>query len=160
MGKSALHGLAGVVLYTGVTITWSPYHSTVYDYTISQPSSYRHLVIQTAPDQRDDYFYPSLGSSTTNVNVSATRGHTLEPELQYLRSRDGKNVHRSAWVSIVGRKLPLMCADFNSLVGKYRLEQVSFMSGGRVWRVTASYDLRFQNQRSIMLRMIKSFKLH
>jgi hypothetical protein len=159
MGIFGASALAGAMLFTNTTVSWDTFHSSLYPYSISQPSSFLHITIALTPDRRVDYFYPSLGSATTNVNVSAVTGHTLISEPSYLRSLDGRNVRRSAWIYIAGQQLPLMCADFQSIMGKYRIEQLAFVAGGMVWRVTASYDLRYQNMRSMMIRMLQSFKL-
>src|SRR5438309_373245 len=81
MGKLGLSAFAGAMMYASATVTWTPFHSTLYPYSISQPSSFRHLTVQVAPNQFNDFFYPSVGSSTTNVNVSAIAGRDLPNEV-------------------------------------------------------------------------------
>lgn len=159
-----MHGIltpiAGALLLSGITISWIHFDSNIYPYSITQPSSFRHLVLPTASDQKIDYFFPSLGSTTTNVNISATRGNAAVDVRQYLRSVEGTHVRKVGWLRIMGRNLTLTRADFKGYFGRYAEEQVSFTAGGYAWRLTASYDLRYSNLRNTMLRMIRSFTVH
>ena len=159
MGKLGVPALVGAVLFSGTTITWTTFHSSLYPYSISQPSSFNHYEIAVNPDLKADYFYPLVGSATTNVNITATPGREVPNETLYLRSLDGRNIRRTAWVNLAGQRVALMCADFQSVMGKYRIEQLSFLWGGMLWHVTMSYALRFKSMRSLMLRMLQSFKV-
>jgi len=160
MLKLLSRGAAGIVVMTGITVTWSPYHSTLYPYTISQPSSFKHAVLSlSSDDERVDYFSPALGSATTNVTVSAQQGGSLQPAVEYLRSLDGHHIRQSGWIEVLGQLRPLMRADFNGYTGKWTIEEVNFTAQGYNWRVSCSYAARYSKLRSLMLRMIRSFKL-
>lgn len=154
-------GAFAVIVLSSVTVKWTVFGSDLYPYKISQPSSFRHLVIATSSGQRSDFFFPELlGSFTTNVNVTATAGHIVDDEVSYLRSHNGKHVQKSGMLRIMGRARTVTRAYFHGLTGKWVEEQVSFAANGYTWRLTASYEPRFKRLRATMLRMISSFKLH
>lgn len=158
MGGWRLKNVAGAVVFSGVIVNWMPFHSPTYPYTISQPSSFRHSVYTFPDGEKVDYFSPSVGSASTYVAVGATRGGSIQNEVKYLRSLDGRNVTRHGTLRVAGTSCALMRADFDGFMGRWRIEQVSFRSHGYVWRLTASYALRFKSLRPVMLRMLQSFK--
>lgn len=153
-------GAVALLSVAGVKVNWLPFSSTVYPYTVSQPSSFRHYVFQDAANRSVDYFFPSLGSYTTNVNIYAVPGHDVANEKEYLRSIGASNVHRSMWLTLMGQRRPLICGDFKGLVGHWTIEQTTFATPGLVWRLTASYDIRYRKlMRSTLIRILKSFHL-
>lgn len=160
MGIWAVRAVVALTMLTGVTVRWTLFSSTLYPYSISQPSSFRHEVIISADGQHSDYFFASgLGSFTTNVNISATRGQGVTDEISYFRSHNGTRVHRSGWLRVMGRRLALVRADFHGLTGRWTEEQTRFKAHGMLWQLTVSYDPRFRRFRPTMLRMLSSFKL-
>ncbi|HEX6506475.1 MAG TPA: hypothetical protein VF221_02480 [Chloroflexota bacterium] len=159
MGSFGVQRVMAAVMFASITITWTRFHSTTYPYSILQPSSFRHTMLPNVNGMTIDYFFPSLGSFTTNVNVVASPAKSLVNQVAYFRSIDGTNVHRSGWLIIMGKKRPLIQADFGGLAGKRRLEQICFVANGTMWQLTASYDLKYRNLRRTMLRMLQSFRL-
>lgn len=159
MGNRGVHPLLGAVVLASVSVSWSPFHSSLYSYSIRQPSSFRHVVLSNTANQHVDYFFPSKGSFPTNVNILASPGRLAGSESAYLKDMNGKNIHRSAWLSIMGRRVPLVYADFSGLAGKYSVEQVRFFYKDTVWQLTASYELKYRKMRTIMLKMIASFQV-
>jgi hypothetical protein len=159
MGKLATHPALSAIVLAGVTVTWSRFHSNTYPYSVLQPSSFRHAVLSNTANQQVDYFFPSLGSFTTNFNVEATPGHSMRDEASYLRSENGHNIHRVGWLRIAGQKVALMHANFGGLAGNYSIDQVCFMAGSKVWQLTASYDAKFRSLRATLLKMLRSFRL-
>jgi hypothetical protein len=147
----------GTITFAGIRITWHPFPSTLFPYTISQPSSYRHAVITDALGHKADFFFPDLGSYTTNVNVYAQPSHLVRDQIS-LRSLGARHVSRSGWVRIQGKHLQLERGEFHGIAGHWIMEQVTFSSHGWLWHLTASYDYRYRSMRSMMLRMIQSFK--
>jgi hypothetical protein len=158
--KSRLRSILGAAVFSGIIVTWSPFQSHLYPYTVSQPSSYRHIVLQDAAGHGVDYFFPSLGSFTTNVNIWAEPGHSVSNDGVYLRSMGAKNIQRSGWMKIVGQRRPIMRGDFKGIAGRWTVEQVTFSAAGLVWHLTASYDPKFKKVRPTLLRILSSFKLH
>jgi len=150
----------GAVTLAGIGVTWTTFNSTIYPYSISQPSSFRHGVWSQTDDQKVDYFYPSLGSSVTRVSIMAQRGAHATGEIPYLRDLGGHSIHQSGQLSVLGQSRRLICADLPFLGGSFRVEQLTFVAGGYVWRLTASYEMRFRWIRSTMLHMLHTFKLH
>lgn len=148
--------VAGLAFLAGTITTWIPFRSDIYPYTIQQPSSYRHIVIVDTAKHKVDYFFPSLGSSVTNVNIYAD-GTYIRPRA-YLRSIGGSNVHRSGWLRVMGHRYPLTCANFTGIRSRWTIEQIDFRARGRVWHLTASYDHRFRNQRGLMMHMLRTFR--
>lgn len=138
-------------------ITWSLFHSAINPYTLSQPSSFAHVVLQR-DGHNVDYFFPALGSFVTSVSVSGVHGRRLGDEAAYLRSSGGHHVHRSGWIRVARRLYPLLRADFYGLVGHWQIDMVSFRERGRIWQLTASYDVHYRSMRSVMLRMLNSFR--
>jgi hypothetical protein len=156
MGPGLLR-VVNILAFSGILVSWSSFHSVAYPYTISRPSSFRHAMLQNAAGQRIDYFFPSLGSLTTNVNIVAVPARHADNEAAYLKASGGLHVRQSGWVRIMGRRLRLICADYK-VYWSWRVEQVSFVSHGLFWRLTASYDPKFRSLRPVMLRMLRSFK--
>jgi hypothetical protein len=164
MGVGKLHTIAAAVAFgaAGVGVVWSPFSSTIYPYSISQPSSFKHIVIRDASDVPIDYFFPALGSSTTNLNIKAVPGHEtgIQDQVNLLRNNGGQHIRRSGWMQLAGQRLALLCADFNNLAGRYTEERVSFGARGMVWDLTASYDHKYKKIiRPVLLRMMRSFRL-
>src|SRR5579859_6446288 len=104
MGKLGTQPFLGALLLAGVSISWTPFRSSVYSYSISQPSSFRHVVLPNTANQKVDYFFPSVGSFPTNVNILATPGTVVQNQVAYLKQMNGRNIHRSAWITIMGRR--------------------------------------------------------
>lgn len=147
------------VLTSGVSVTWSHFNSTTYPYTITQPSSYRHIVLRDTANRQVDYFFPSLGSFTTNVNVYAFPGATAPDEMQYLRSMGGQHVQRAGWLRLAGSRRQMVRADFRGVTGRWTMMQTDFVAHGLVWRLTASYDVRYSKLRGTLMRILRSFQL-
>jgi hypothetical protein len=156
MGPGVLR-VVNILAFSGILVSWSSFRSGTYPYTISRPSSFRHAVLQNAEGQRVDYFFPSLGSRTTNVNVAAVPARDADDEASFLKASGGKHVRQSGWIRIMGHRVRIVCADY-SVYWSWRVEQVGFVSHGRFWRLTMSYDPRYRKLRPIMLRMLRSFR--
>ncbi len=148
--------VSALVAFSGITVNWLPFSSQTYPYTVQQPSSYKHVVIQDISGNPVDYFFPSLGSWITNVNIYCDHGH-LNAAAD-LRSVGAKHVHRVARILIDGTRRTLIRGQFNSIAGRWTEEQVVFPDHGKVWHLTASYASQFHSQRPIMIKMLKSFK--
>lgn len=148
--------VSAIVAFSGITVNWLPFRSPTYPYTILQPSSYKHVVIEDTSGQSVDYFFPSLGSSLTNVNIYCDHSHLNAAAV--LRSSGAKHVQRTARIVIDGAKRTLIRGDFQGIPGRWTVEQVVFADHGHIWHLTASYASRFRNQRPIMLKMLTSFK--
>ncbi|MGH2441567.1 MAG: hypothetical protein ACRDFX_00170 [Chloroflexota bacterium] len=160
MKSSWRNAPAALVFLGGISISWSPYSSHMYPYTISQPSSFRHEMVIAASGQRVDYFFPALlGSFPTNVNISAVHGDGLVDAAQNLRQRSGRHVHRAGYLRLMGKRRKLTEANFVGLASKWTEDQVTFVARGYTWRLTASYEHRFRRLRPMMLRMLASFRL-
>jgi hypothetical protein len=159
MGILGGHPFLGAVVLASVSVSWTPFHSSLYPYSISQPSSFRHVILQNTAKQQVDYFFPSVGSSPTNVNIVATPGRAVRAEVAYLRGINGHHIHRSAWLRIMGHRQALMHADFNGLAGTYSVEQVRFVKKHMVWQITASYQTKYRTMLPLMLRMLASFRV-
>lgn len=148
--------VSAILAFSGITVNWLPFSSSTYPYTIKQPSSYKHVVIYDTSGSPVDYFFPSLGSSITNVNIYCDHGHLDAAE--DLRAVGGKHVHRVGRILIDGTRRALIRGQFNSIVGRWTVEQVVFPDHGRIWHLTASYASQFRSQRPIMIKMLKYFK--
>jgi hypothetical protein len=148
--------VAAILAVSGANVVWAPFKSSTYPYTILQPSSYKHIVIDDTAGHPVDYFFPSLGSSLTNVNVYCDHGH-VNPALS-LRNSGAKHVTRVGRILIDGTRRTLVRAAFTGLPGHWTVEQVVFSMHGHVWHLTASYADQFRSQRPIMMKMLKSFK--
>lgn len=159
MGGSGLVRGLSAVAFAGVAVNWVPYSSTVYPYTVRQPSSFRHVVYTNTAHQRIDYFSPSLGSATTDVSIFATPGNRLPNPRGYLRDLQGSNVRGSGSLTIEGRSRRLIAADFSSFGTRWTVEQASFVAGGMVWRLSLSYEPKYRRLRPIMVKMLRSFRL-
>lgn len=146
-------------LGTFATIAWTPFSSALYPYTVSQPSSYRHVVLQDSAGHNADYFFPSLGSYTTNVSIYAEPGRTIGNDAAYLRSTGGKHVHKSGTFSIASQQVPILHADFHGLAGNWSVDRICFQTQGMVWYLTASYDQRYRRLLPLLMRMLHSFRL-
>lgn len=162
MGKWAMRSLPAVAILatTSLTTTWVTYHSSTYPYSIGEPLSFRHLAIQTTSNRNVDFFFPSLGSSVTDVSIYATNRRGAGGEVTLLRSQGGVNIRQSGSLSLGAHRYPVMQADFRSLGIRWRTEGISFGAQGMVWYLTASYDLKYRYLRPTMLRMLASFRLH
>src|SRR5947209_2456839 len=112
MGGHGLLRLMGMVLLGHVTITWVQFSSTIYPYTISQPSSFSHIVYPKDPRHKLDYFSPALGSATTDVNIIAIPGDSLPDSRNYLRDQGGFHVRSDGWVTVESRRRRITEADF------------------------------------------------
>lgn len=158
MGMALVKGIVGVVSLVGVTTTYSRVNSSVYPYSIREPSTFRHVVIPNDGEQNVDLYAPPIGSAPTAVTVYAEHDGG-QNAIEYFITHHGRNVHRSAWVTIMGRKMALECADFNSFGVHYRQEEVTFHARGYFWRLTISYELRYRSYRPVLLKMLGTFKL-
>lgn len=148
------------VIGAGFSSHWSRFHSTIYPYTISLPSTFRHQTGQTSAGDPVDYFFPGqLGSFTTNVNIVATRGADPVNEMAYLRARGGHHVRISGRIRLMHRWVSITRADFAGLTGPWTEQQVAFAAGGYIWRVTASYIPRYRKLWPTMRKMIGTFHL-
>lgn len=153
--------LLGVLLaIQSVGITWLHFRSSTYPYTMAQPSSFRHVVLKDAMQRPVDYFFPSLGSTTTNVNVYAVARLGAPYARSYLHMLGGKHIHNSGMVVIMGKKRHVVIAQFHGLAGKWTVEEVTIAVGSRMWYLTASYVWRYHKLRPIMMRMLHSFSPH
>lgn len=159
MGRIGAHPFLGAIVVASVSVTWSPFHSSLYPYSISQPSSFRHIVLPNTASQQVDFFFPSVGSYTTNVNVLAEPGRAKRDEVAYLQGLNGRHIRVSARLRIMGHRRVLTHADFSSLAGNYSIEQIRFVYKDTVWQLTASYQTQFRKMRPMMLRMLKSFRV-
>jgi hypothetical protein len=148
--------VAAILAVSGANVTWAPFKSSIYPYTILQPSSYKHIPIDDTSGRPVDYFFPSLGSSLTNVNVYCDHGHPNPGKS--LRALGGKHVTRVGRILIDGTQRTLVRAEFSGLPGHWTVEQVAFSMHGHVWHLTLSYANQFRSQRPIMIKMLKSFK--
>jgi hypothetical protein len=158
MGKLATHPILGALVLASVSISWTPFRSSVYSYSISQPSSFKHVVLPNTANKEVDYFFPSIGSFLTNVNIVAVPGTAVQNQKTYLKQMNGQNIHRSATLDIMGHRTAIVHADFNSLAGKFSIEQARFAYKETVWQLTASYELKYRKMRPLMLRMLASFR--
>jgi len=143
----------------GVGVRYQTFHGTQYPYTMSVWTSMRHTVFMDTSGHQIDYFFPSLGSFTTNVNVWAEPGTMLQPEVVLLQAQGGTHIHRVDSVRINGKRRSMLQADFHGLAGHYVEDQVSFSAAGRTWHLTASYDVRFRKLRPRFMRMLHTFRL-
>jgi hypothetical protein len=160
MVKLLSRGAAGIAVLTGITVTWSPYHSSLYPYSIAEPSSFKHAVLTLdASGQKVDYFSPPVGSAVTNVTVVATAGDAPRSATSYLRSIDGHDIKSVGSLSVAGARRELIRANFDGYPGKWTIEEMSFEANGYYWRISMSYARQFKNLRSVMLKMLRSFKL-
>lgn len=162
MWRGKLYGLPliGVLALTSVSVTWSRTSSSIYPYTIEQPSSFRHLVLRDpALNTEADFYFAPLGGSITNLNVKATTGRRDKGDGARLTALGGQHLRRVAWVHLAGQREPLMRADFKGIVVRFAIEQVTFTARARNWYVSMSYDLKYQKMRPTLLRMLNSFRL-
>jgi hypothetical protein len=159
MGRIGAHPFLGAIVLASVTVSWAPFHSSLYPYSISQPSSFKHVVLPNTANQQIDFFFPSVGSYTTNVNIVAVSGRTVRDETAYLKGINGRHIRVSGRLRIMGHRRTLMHADFDSLAGKYSVDQMRFVYKGTVWQLTASYQVQFRKMRLMMLRMLASFRV-
>jgi hypothetical protein len=117
------------------------------------------VVYVNAAHRNIDYFSPALGSATTDVNIFTIPGNSLPDPQKYLQNQGGLRVRSSGSIEVDGHRRPLTAADFQSFGNRWTVEQVSFVMRGSIWRLTASYDLKYRSLRPVMLRMLSSFKL-
>jgi len=157
--KSGVLRAASAVAFAGAAITWTRIDSRTYPYTILRPSSFTYIVLTDSYGRKVDYFFPALGSFTTNVNIYTEPGRKADDEKAYLGSIGATHIRRSDWVDLVGKRLPLIRGDFHGLAGTWTEERTTFTARGLIWHLTLSYDVRYRNLRRTMLRMIRSFRL-
>jgi hypothetical protein len=155
-----VQGVVGVVALVGVSTNTAWVTSSIYPYSIKAPTTFRHVVLPTVTGQNEDLYAPPIGSAATSVTVYADRSGSGEGAIEYFVSHHGQHVHQSGTVSIMGKRIAVECADFNSYGTRYRQEEVTFSAGGYFWRLTASYELRYSGRYRVpMLRMLGSFRL-
>jgi hypothetical protein len=138
--------------------TWIQFTSSILPYSVSQPSSFRHVILQT--DHKSDYFFPNLGSFTTNVNVYADPPPARSDDISYLRDFGGQHVTAEGTINILGKKRRLVRAQFKGVAGQWIEERVSFAAGGLFWHATVSYDVRYHKLLPVMLHVLTTFRLH
>jgi hypothetical protein len=149
--------VSAILAFSGISITWVPFRSPTYPYKMLQPTSYKHLAIDDTSGRPVDYFFPSLGSLITNVNVFCDRVHTTARA--DLQSAGAKHIHSDGRILIDGRRRALVEGQFgSSLAGNWTQERAVFTAHGHVWHLTMSYAQQFRSQRPIMIKMLKSFK--
>jgi hypothetical protein len=148
--------VGAAVVFSGVTVTWATFKSPTYPYTILQPSSYKFTAIDDLAGKPVDYFFPSLGSGITYVSVSCE--HKYKSAWTVFHSNGAKHVQPDGRILIDGTWRALTRGDFEGLLGRWTEEQAVFTAHGRVWRVTASWAMRFRSQRPVEMRMLRSFK--
>lgn len=148
--------VSAILAFSGVTVNWAPFRSPTYPYRILQPSSYKHMVMQNTSGHNVDYFFPSLGSLLTNVNIYCDHIHVSAA--RELRSLGAKSVRGNGRILIDGNRRALIRGSFTGMAGQWTQEQVVFTDHGRVWHLTISYARQFRNQRPIMMKMLRSFK--
>jgi hypothetical protein len=157
MGILGGHPFLGAVVVASVSVSWTPFHSALYPYSLSQPSSFKHVVLVNTANQHVDYFFPSVGSFLTNVNIMALSGHAGQDRVICQQGITGDHRYRRGWLTIMGQRQALMHADFHSLAGKYSIEQVCVVKNRTLWQLTASFEAKYRTMRSMMLRMLVSF---
>lgn len=149
----------GALTIVGSGLTPVRSTSAEYPYSVVVPSSYRYLVIKDTENRNIDYYFPSVGSTVTNVHIYATRGLPNQSQGSYMRGEGGRSVHRVGVLSVAGQHLPIMHAEFQGLNSKWGIDQVTFVAHGMFWRLTASYDRKYRNMRPTMIRILESFRL-
>lgn len=159
MGRLPFLSAVVISAVAGVSVSWVRFSSAVFPYSIMQPSSYRHIVSEDALGGKGDYFFPNLGSFTTNVNIRALPGHVVQDETAYLHSLGGRHVRRVGTLRLSGKAYPIESADFRGLVGSWTVQQATFTGRDLVWTLTASFDAKYVKMRPQMLRMLQSFQL-
>lgn len=150
----------GAIVLVGISIKWSTFNSTLYPYSISQPSTFSHQVGTLGGLPADIFFANGLGSYTTNVNITAQRGNSVAQDLAVFRRQSDGTAKSVGWLRVMGHNLQLIRSKSDGLVGPWVEERVTFSAGGYTWRLTASYEPRYKRLRPTMLRMLASFKLH
>lgn len=150
--------LLSAVAAGNVRVNYDPFSSAIYPYRVMQPSSFRHVVLPDPLGHNIDYFYPSLGSAVTDVNIYADGGPLINMT-NLLKQSGAYRVRRSGYLKIGGVRVGLVSGDRRGYPGHWREERAEFVAGGRVWHITMSYLLRYQNMRGAMLHMVRSFRL-
>jgi hypothetical protein len=133
------------------------FNSPIFPYSVQQPSAYRHVVL--IQDQKVDYFFPDLGSFTTNVSIYAEPGHVASGDADYLRAVGGQHVRLDGYAMILGKKMAFTRADFAAIAGRWVEERLSFLAQGLLWHLTVSYDVKYHSMRPVMLHLLESFRL-
>jgi hypothetical protein len=159
MGILGGHPFLGAVVVASVSVSWTPFHSSLYPYSLSQPSSFKHVVLVNTANQRVDYFFPSVGSFLTNVNIVALPGRAVRDRVSCPKVINGYHRYRRGWLTIMGQHEALMHMDFHGLAGKYSIEQVCVVKHHTRWQLTASFETKYRTMRSMMLRMLASFRV-
>ena len=159
LARVAILPVIATMISMGVKIRWAPFHSTIYPYTISQPSSFTHGILPTPSGQQGDFFFPALGSFTTGLNIVAEPLKTDPPpaDAVYLRSTGGKQVQAASFVTIMKHRSLMYRANYAGLAGHWTEERLSFAANGYYWHITVSYAYKYRSMRSLMIRMVQSF---
>jgi hypothetical protein len=150
-------GTLAIVGLLGFRGSWTQFSSTTYPYTIQQPSSFRHVLIQNG--HKSDYFFPDLGSYTTNVNIYAEPGRAVQDDVTYFHISGAQKVERHGTIQVMGHRESITRAFFHTLAGHWIEERISFVGCGLLWHLTASYDLKYRSLRTTMLHMLGTFRL-
>jgi hypothetical protein len=148
--------VSAILAFSGITVTWVPFRSPTYPYRILQPSSYKYLAIDDTSGRPHDYFFPSLGSQITNVNIYCD--HLNAAAKKELQTAGAKHIQSDGRILIDGSRRVLFKGQFRGLIQNWTEERTVFAEHGRVWHLTISYEPRFRSQRPIMIKMLKSFK--
>jgi hypothetical protein len=143
----------------GISLSWKPFGSSNYPYTISQPASFYYLPIPDTNGRKRDFFFPAVGSFDTYVSIYANPGSKAPNDIDHIRSQGGKNVRRVGKVVIYGHSRDIVQGDFSGLLGNRTLQQIVFVSHHNVWYLTMSYEPKYQKLRSTMLKMLRTFRV-
>jgi hypothetical protein len=95
----------------------------------------------------------------TNVTVVAFPGAASSDPTCHPRSILAHGLKRTGSLTVAGARRALYRASFSGHPGKWTIEQVSFEENGYCWRLSLSYARRLKELRSLMLKMLESFKL-
>lgn len=155
----SIQALAGFAV--ALAVVASPFHSTLYPYTITRPTGFMHSVVRDSLGNNLDFFFvpPPPGSFTTGATIYAVPGHTTPKETLYLRSIGGWNVHRVEYIRLSKLRVSLVRGDFAGLAGHFTIERAGFVACARVWHITLSYATDRPDSRVALLSMLKSFRL-
>jgi len=161
MGKRALFsaGIIGAASLTGIHIAWTHFSSDLYPYSVMQPSSFKHIVLEDAAQHKIDYFYPALGSFTTNVNIWGERTDPPPDGKREIKALGGRDVRKVGMLKVMGEGRPLVRGNFRGIGGRWIIEQVDFRSKGWTWHLTASFDPKYKRYLGTMLHILRTFKV-
>lgn len=155
----SIQALAGFAMTLAVVT--SPFHSTLYPYTITRPQGFVHDVVRDSLGDDLDFFYvpPPPGSFTTGATIYAIPGRSTPKETAYLRSIGGWSVHRAGYITLSKKRIALIRGDFAGLAGRFTIERAGFVACAKVWHITLSYATDHPEARVALLAMLKSFRL-